>query len=104
MQDRQRAIVGSLNQDPRSHLHNTEAWIVIDSAEIASDLAALFVEGADLQHAFKVERNMKNGKEFLEWTTDDDGSTTRHAIEPMTGFWLRLWQDILGVLIPEHLL
>ena len=104
VQDRQRAIVGSLNQDPRSHLHNTEAWIVIDSAEIASDLAALFVEGADLQHAFKVERNMKNGKEFLEWTTDDDGSTTRHAIEPMTGFWLRLWQDILGVLIPEHLL
>ena len=104
VQDRERAIVGSLNQDPRSRLHNTEAWIVIDSAEIASDLATLFEEGADLQHAFKVERNTSNGTEMLEWTTDDGGDPTRYAIEPMTGIWLRLWQGILGALIPEHLL
>ena len=29
VQDRARAIVGSLNQDPRSRLHNTEAWITL---------------------------------------------------------------------------
>ncbi len=104
VQDRQRVIVGSLNQDPRSRLHNTEAWIVIDSAEIATDLAVLFEEGANLQHAFKVERKLSSSADALEWMTDEGGNPTRYAKEPMTDFWLRLWQGILGVLIPEHLL
>ena len=37
VQDRERAIVGSLNQDPRSRLHNTELWLTIDSAATATD-------------------------------------------------------------------
>jgi putative cardiolipin synthase len=104
VQDRKRVIVGSLNQDPRSQLHNTEAWIVIDSTVIAADLAALFEEGTDLQHAFKLGRSVTSGTETLEWITDEGVGATRYDMEPMTSFWLRLWQDFLGVLVPEHLL
>ena len=97
-------MVGSLNQDPRSRLHNTEAWIAIDSVDIATDLAALFDEGADLQHAFKVEHSSSGGPEALAWTTEEDEITTRYDTEPMAGAWLRIWRGVLGALIPEHLL
>ena len=104
VQDRSRAIVGSLNQDPRSRLHNTEAWIVLDNAELAADLAALFEEGIDLQHVFRVKANPVGGKDALQWQTEEDGRPMRYDTEPMTGFWTRLLQDVLGGLIPEHML
>ena len=98
------AIVGSQNQDPRSRLHNTEAWITLDSAELAAELAALFEEGADPHHAFKVERNEAGGLDKLAWSTQVEGTTVRYNREPMSGLWLRLWRSLLGVLIPEHML
>ena len=104
VQDRSRAIVGSLNQDPRSHLHNTEAWIAIDSPELASDLAALFGEASDMHHAFKVGLNAPTGSGALEWLTEEGGKPVRYDVEPMTELWLRVWRDLLGALIPEHLL
>jgi putative cardiolipin synthase len=103
-QDRSRAIVGSLNQDPRSHLHNTEAWIAIDSPELASDLAALFGEASDMHHAFKVGLKAPTGSDALEWLTEEGGKPVRYDVEPMTELWLRVSRDLLGALIPEHLL
>lgn len=104
VKDRALAIVGSQNQDPRSRLHNTEAWITLDSAELAAELAALFEEGTDAHHAFKVERNEVDGLDKLAWSTQLDGTTVRYDSEPMSGLWLRLWRGLLGVLIPEHML
>ncbi len=104
IQDRTRAIVGSLNQDPRSRLHNTEAWIALDSPELAADLAARFEAGADSHHAFEVKLNQVEGMGRLEWKTDEGGKTVRYGVEPMTTLWLRLWRGILGVLVPEHML
>ncbi len=104
VQDRARAIVGSQNQDPRSRLHNTEAWIAIKSPELAADLAALFEEGTDPEHAYKLGRNSVGGIEALVWRTDEDGKTVHYDVEPMSSLWLRLWRGVLGALIPEHLL
>ena len=104
VQDRARAMVGSMNQDPRSKLHNTEAWMVIDNVEIATELAALFEEGSNPQHGFRVGLTAASGTTALEWDTNEGGSTVRYDAEPMTGFWWRLWRDVLGALIPEHLL
>lgn len=102
VQDRTFVIVGSLNQDPRSRLHNTEAWIEIHSTELASDLAALFAEATELHHAFTVELN--TARKGVEWKTEEDGVVVRYTTEPTAGFWLRLWRDTLGVIVPEHLL
>ena len=104
VQDRRRAIVGSLNQDPRSRLHNTESWIAVDSAELAVDLAELFDAAADAQHAFKVELDAASDSDRLVWSTEEGAAIVRHDVEPAAGPWLRLWRGILGVLIPEHLL
>ena len=104
VQDRARAIVGSLNQDPRSRLYNTEIWVALESAELATDLAALFEEGTDLRQAFKVEQNKAGGPEALAWSTEEDGEIVRYDVEPMSSIWMRLWRDFLGAVIPERLL
>lgn len=104
VQDRARAIVGSLNQDPRSRLHNTEGWLVLESPELAAELAALFEEGTDARHAFKVELNGTGETQALAWSTEEDGKPVRHESEPMSTAWQRLWRGVLGTLIPEHLL
>ena len=104
VQDRRRAIVGSLNQDPRSRLHNTEAWIAVDSGELAADLAALFEAAVNAHHAFKVELDEADGADRLVWSTEEGAEIVRYDVEPVAGPWLRLWRDILGVLVPEHML
>ena len=104
VQDRARAIVGSLNQDPRSRLYNTEIWVALESAELAADLAALFEEGTDLRQAYKVERIDAGGTESLTWIAEENGQAVRYDVEPMSGLWLRLWRDFLGAVIPERLL
>lgn len=104
VQDRARVIVGSLNQDPRSRLINTEIWLAIESAELSADLAALFEEGTDLRQAYRVEQVTTSDGPSLVWIAEENGQPVRYDVEPMAGFWLRLWRDFLGVVIPERLL
>lgn len=92
------------SQDPRPRLHNTEAWIVLESRELANDLAGLFEEGTDLEHAYKLEENSARGIEALGWRTGEGGKTVHYDAEPMSRLWLGLWRGVLGALIPEHLL
>jgi putative cardiolipin synthase len=100
VQDRARAVVGSFNQDPRSRLHNTEACVAVESAELAGDLAALFEEASELHHAFRLELSTDGRK--VEWYGEADGETVRFVDEPLAGVWIRLWRKALGALIPEH--
>ncbi len=104
VQDRMRSIVGSLNQDPRSHLHNTEAWIAIESRELAAELVALFEEGIDVQHAFKLGIRETDDFEGLTWYAEVDGKGVVYDAEPMSSPWRLFWRGVLGVLIPEHML
>lgn len=104
IQDRTSTIIGSLNQDPRSRLYNTEAWIFIESEQLAGDLAALFDEGTEPRHAFKLNARDTNGREDVIWNSEEDGGNQQFEEEPMSNPWQRLWRDVLGVLIPEHML
>lgn len=104
VQDRMHAIVGSLNQDPRSRLHNTEAWVSLHSSELADALATLFEEASDLEHSFRVHLDPVDEVHNLAWETAQDGKMIRYGTEPVADSWLLLWRKILGALIPEHLL
>lgn len=104
VQDRTRSIVGSLNQDPRSRLHNTEAWIAIDSVELATELAALFDEGVDEHHSFRAYLSSADSEASVKWRSEENGIAVVHGIEPMVSWWLRLWRDFLGKTLPEHML
>ena len=104
VQDRERAIVGSANQDPRSRLYNPEIWLTVRSKDLAAELAALFDEASDKHHAYKVELASSGNAQWLEWHTEESGRTVVHAVEPAANPWLKLWRAVLGALIPEHLL
>ena len=104
VQDRERAIVGSANQDPRSRRHNREIWLTVQSKDLAAELAALFDEASDKHHAYKVELATSGDAQWLEWHTEESGRTVVHAVEPAANPWLKLWRAVLGALIPEHLL
>lgn len=104
VQDRTRAIIGSLNQDPRSRLYNTEAWILIESPKLAGELAALFDESTDPGHAYRLVVNKRNSLDTITWTAEEDGGVLSFDDEPLTSPLLRLWRGVLGVLIPEKLL
>ena len=101
VQDRRHVVVGSRNQDPRSRTHNTESWIVVDSPELAAELAALFEDGTELHHAYRVRLHPDGS---LLWLTEEEGGTVEYVTEPSTGFWLRLWREVLSLVLPEHLL
>ena len=104
IQDRTRAIVGSLNQDPRSRFHNREIWLTVHSAELAAELGALFDEASDAHHAYKLELIDGDDGQRVEWHTQKRGQTVVHRVEPAASPWLKLWRAMLGALIPEHLL
>jgi len=105
VQDRTRVVIGSLNQDPRSRLHNTESWLMIESRELAAELADHFEEGIDLHHSFRVEYGSNAaGGDSLSWLSSEQGLIVRHDSEPMTDVWLLLWRATLRWLVPEHLL
>jgi putative cardiolipin synthase len=104
VQDRTRAIVGSLNQDPRSRLHNREIWLTVRSTELAAELGALFDEASDAHHAYRLELIDGDDGQRVQWHTQERGQTVVHSVEPADSPWLKLWRAVLGAIVPEHLL
>jgi len=101
--DRQHVIVGSMNLDPRSRLHNTELALLVESGELGTRLGALFEEAVRPAHAFGVALAKAGGERQLVWMTEEDGKEVRYEREP-AGFWRRLLSALLGAFAPEDLL
>ena len=81
-----------------------ESSIVIESTDIAADLVAMFTEGTDPRHTFKLESRLPEGINAIRWTTQDEGETVTYDVEPLCSPWLRLWRAVLCARIPEHML
>jgi putative cardiolipin synthase len=75
--DRTSVFIGSVNLDPRSLEQNTEVGVLVNSADLAAEVANLFDRWASPALAYEVTRG-KDGR--LEWT----GGFTN---EPGAGFW-----------------
>lgn len=102
--DRRHLIVGSMNLDPRSRLHNTEVAVLLESADLGTRLAALFEDAVSPAHAFRVMlAGTESGETDLVWISDEGGKEVRYAQEP-AGFWRRLFSLVLGSFAPEELL
>lgn len=103
--DRSKVLLGSMNLDPRSRMHNTEAWISVESHELASRLAELVDESTEPEHSFQLSlAATPQNTESITWTTEEEGRTVIYESEPMTSGWVRLWRSLLSVLVPEHML
>ncbi|MGH7521817.1 MAG: phospholipase D-like domain-containing protein, partial [Gemmatimonadales bacterium] len=75
--DRSSVFIGSVNLDPRSLEQNTEVGVLVNSPDLAAEVASLFDRWASPALAYEVTRG-KYGR--LEWT----GGFTN---EPGAGFW-----------------
>jgi len=99
--DRQTVFIGSPNLDPRSRALNTEIGVVIDSSEIAAQMAAFVEEGMAPGSAYKLTLDSDGD---LVWTADTEGQKTTFDSDPNVGLWSRLMIAIIGILPIEDYL
>jgi cardiolipin synthase C len=98
--DNSRVFVGSFNFDPRSANLNTEMGFVIDSPELASQIASAFLTLVP-QVAYVVRLD-ENGK--LYWLEQNGDQQIRNDIEPNTTWLGRLGIWFMSILpIESHL-
>lgn len=98
--DRIRVVIGSMNQDPRSRLYNTESWVSIDSSELATRIANLFEESTQAHHSFSLQMRASE----VEWITEEQGKRARYESDPLASRWQRFLNGVTSVLVPEDLL
>lgn len=98
--DRRSLFVGSLNFDPRSIEHNTEIGLLIDSAGLARQAAALFdlASGKTFSYAVTLRDGVAGRSDALVWTGENLGGELRYDHEPDTTWWKRLAVWFAGLL------
>ena len=92
--DASRVFIGSFNFDPRSAKLNTEMGFVIDSPELARQIAAAF-DGRVPLNAYEVRLS---GSGSLVWIERRDGTLIRHDTEPGTSSWERAGVWLMSLL------
>jgi putative cardiolipin synthase len=100
--DRRKVFIGSMNFDRRSLLMNTELGVMIDSPELARQVAAQFESIATPANSYQVIRDHNGDDGFarpqLLWRTEKDGDVVELKTEPVRNAWQRLIVDSLLVL------
>jgi putative cardiolipin synthase len=87
--DRQRLFVGSMNFDQRSMHLNTEIGLIIDSPELAGQMATRFE--AMTQPANSYALALRSGsRPHLVWDTQEGGKAVEYRKEPARSAWQRM--------------
>lgn len=97
--DRQTTFIGSMNIDPRSIVLNTENGIVFSNAAMAESIAA-GTEQAIKTSAYRLE--LVDGE--LRWRVSAADGEQVFDSEPGTGFWQRVWTQVISWFDLEDLL
>jgi cardiolipin synthase C len=99
--DRQRVFVGSMNFDHRSLRLNTEIGLLIDSPDIARQIAERFDTLAQPANSYIPHLGPADafGHRHLTWRTEENGKIVELTAEPM-GDILRGVQANLLTLLP----
>ena len=96
--DRKQVFIGSLNLDPRSFYENSEIGLILNSTEIAGNMAKKFDRDIE-KHTFTLElKKDEDGQEELLWHGYEDGNPVTFDVDPYTGFWRRFGVDFMGIL------
>lgn len=98
--DSEKVFVGSFNFDPRSAQINTESGLLIESAEMAERINAMFEHELPLRtYEVRINRFYK-----LYWLDKSKIPALRHYKEPGAGIWRRLAVWLTARLPVDHLL
>jgi len=96
--DRSKVFVGSANFDHRSFRLNTEVGLMIDSPQIAAQVAQRFAAITQPANSYRVSLEMdKEGTQRLVWHTEEDGKPVDYTDEPGSA-WRELEVDLMSVL------
>ncbi|BCB27226.1 phospholipase D family protein [Sulfurimicrobium lacus] len=98
--DRQRLFIGSMNFDQRSMHLNTEVGLIIDSPELAQQLAARFEAMVQPVNSYKLalRPNDSGGAPDLVWQSQEDGKAVVYDTEPARSNWQRFEVHLLSLL------
>ncbi len=104
--DRQRVFIGSMNLDQRSLHFNTEIGLIIDSPELARQIARRFEDIAQPANSYALMLGEADGfgQRHLVWHTLEQGRPVDFRQEPATTFWQRMEVDMLALLPLDELL
>ncbi|MET0543548.1 MAG: phospholipase D family protein [Variovorax sp.] len=93
--------IGSMNMDRRSAHCNTEMNLLIDSPELAGQVAQLLRQG-EMPRSYRVRRTDPAGS--LEWVRQDEPQPQVFAAEPHASWALRLRMSLVSLFVSEELL
>jgi putative cardiolipin synthase len=99
--DRRWLLVGSMNMDSRSSRTNTELGLVIDSPELAAQVAELLQQRWRPSN-YELQLTEASGK--VVWLEPDGDTVQRHATEPHVTWMSRMRLGLLSMFVSEELL
>jgi putative cardiolipin synthase len=92
--DRRRVFVGSMNLDPRSHHLNTEDGMLVDSPQLAEQVAQCLQVGFDPPNAWRLEYQ----DDRVLWLTTRNGTQVLKTNDPDASCGRKIQCDILSLL------
>jgi putative cardiolipin synthase len=104
--DRERVFIGSMNLDQRSLHLNTEIGLIIDSPELARQIALRFEEIAQPANSYVLRLGDTDGlgqRQLIWHTLEKDVPVDFHE-EPAVTLWQRLKVNVLSLLPIDGLL
>lgn len=99
--DRKSLFIGSMNFDQRSMHLNTEIGLIIDSPELAQQIAARFdamVQPANSYALALIPGKSGRGTPRLAWRTEENGEAVEYVTEPARSDWQRNLVRLLALL------
>lgn len=97
--DREKVFLGSLNFDPRSVLWNTEIGVLVDSAELASEVQRLALLDTRPALSYEVRLLEIDGHRQLVWVAEDEGRR-KVLLRESGGSWRRFnawFSQVIGL-------
>ena len=99
MHDRRVVWIGSANFDPRSRRINTEAGLLIDSAELAAKVLASMERDYSPAQSWKLQlERTESGAQHIVWIGERDGKPVRLTDEPDAGLLRRFGAGLFSIL------
>lgn len=95
--DRKRVFIGSMNFDQRSMHLNTEIGLVIDSPELAQQIASRFEAMVQPVNAYTLALHYSSSP-TLVWRTQENGEAVEYDTEPARSDWQRIKVHLLSLL------
>jgi putative cardiolipin synthase len=104
--DRRTVFIGSLNLDPRSLRLNTEMGLIVDSPELAGQVAALFNDAVQPKNSYQIGLETLPAdpihdipaRSIVVWHTTENGKPVQYSFDPRAACWRQMLTILLSLM------